>query len=233
MYPPPPEIEIDKLGYNSNSSYNLSLVTSDSDNNLELDLNSNLLYQEKFNVRSNLSSKFVSSSLAFTFDQGKVNNYFPNSIIANSNTITYSLEGKQHNIPIEQRFLDILDKMKEERNKHNEKVKDNPINWETLTTDQVINKFKEKGYDINQKGDHKFEVIKYFRPFNSSENDLLIKMIFNSKIGLPESAKLYKEGKIVYENIFEIKDGKNIVHRKYYGVNSSRPNKNLIITKEY
>ncbi|HOJ06749.1 MAG: hypothetical protein LC124_07130 [Ignavibacteriales bacterium] len=198
-----------------------------------MDLKNHLLYQEKFNVHSNLSSKLVSGSLTFTFDEGKGNNYFPNSIIANFNSIIYSFEGKQYNIPIEQKFLDILDKMKEERNKHDEKVKDAPINWAALTTDQVIIKFKEKGYNVSQKDDYKYEISKDFQLSNSSDNNFQVKMIFNSKSGLPESSKLYKDGKIVSENIFEVKDGKNIVHKKYYGVNSSRPNRNLIITKEY
>lgn len=68
---PPPENEINKPEYNSNSSYSLSLVTSDSENLLELDIKNHLLYQEKFNVHSNLSSKLVSGSLTFNFDEGK------------------------------------------------------------------------------------------------------------------------------------------------------------------
>jgi hypothetical protein len=58
-------------------------------------------------------------------------------------------------------------------------------------------------------------------------------MIFNSKTGLPESSELYKNEKKVSENVLETKDGKTLIYKKFYGINSSRKEKNLIITKEY
>lgn len=230
---PPPESEINKTEYKSNSSYTLSLMTSDSQNSLELDLKNNLLYQEKFNVQSNLSSKLGTGSLTFSFDQETNNSFFPNNISVNSNNISYNYDEQQYNIPIEQKFLAVLSKMKEERTKYDAKIKDAPISWTTMPADLVINKLKEKGYEVISKEDNKYEISKNFQLFNDINKSFRIKMIFNVKSGLPESSELYKDGKKISENIFEVKNGKNIVHKKFYGVNSLRSNRNLIITKEY
>ncbi len=126
-----------------------------------------------------------------------------------------------------------MKKIKADREKRENKIKGSIVNWSSLTPEEVNNKFKEKGYQVISLGNDRYEISRQFQPIDDISNVLQIKMIFNSKTGLPESSELYKDGKKLSENILKSKDGKNRIYKKFYGLNSSRKEKNLIITNEY
>lgn len=126
-----------------------------------------------------------------------------------------------------------MKKIKADREKRENKLKNPKINWSLLNPEKVSSKLNEKGYQVISLGNDRYEISKHFQPVDDISNVLQIKMIFNSKTGLPESSELYKDGKKLSENILESKDGKNRIYKKFYGVNSSRKEKNLIITNEY
>lgn len=136
-------------------------------------------------------------------------------------------------MPLDSRVVDLIKKVKDDREKKENKPKNLKINWATLSPEDVSGKLKEKGYQVVSLGNDRYEITRQFQPTDDINNKLLIKMIFNSKTGMPESSELSKDGKKLSENILETKNGKSINHTKIYGANNSRKEKNLILTTEH
>ncbi len=89
--PPSTESELDRILKKSNSASAISLLTSDSENSLEIDLNENLSFKEKFNIQSTLSSKSGNGLLNFTSEKEN-NSFFPNSISTGQKLLAIIME---------------------------------------------------------------------------------------------------------------------------------------------
>ncbi len=136
-------------------------------------------------------------------------------------------------MPLDQEFDDILNNMGDERAARESIVKDIHIKWSSLTQSQVIQELEGKGYQVNSLGNNKYEISRQFQPVKNINKSFQIKMIFNAKDGISESSTLYHDGKKVSESKIEFVNNKKIVHKKFYSINSTRVNKDLIIKKEY
>lgn len=233
MLPPPPANDVNKNDALSSEPFTLSLMITDSEEPLTNQIKNKSINSEKFFVQSNVSSKYGNGSVRFTAESGENNSFFPENIDVNSNIINYRFKGKESSLALNQQFVDIIKKIKEDREKIENKIKSPKINWSSLTPEEVNSKLKEKGYQVISLGNDRYEISRDFQPIENIDNLLQIKMIFNAKTGMPEISELYKDGKKLSENILASKDGKTLIYKKFYGINSSRKEKNLIITKEY
>lgn len=233
LLPPPRTNDVNKnLAMSSNLS-NLSFFVTESEEPLANQIKNKLTTSEKFFVQSNISSKSGNGSLTFTSESGENNSFLPENIEVNSGIITYRFDSKEKSSPLDQKFIDLIKKVKDDRGERENKLNSPKINWSSLTSEEVNSKFKEKGYQVISLGNDRYEISRQFKPIEDINNILQIKMIFNSKTGMSESSELYKDGKKVSENILEKKDGKTLIHKKFYGINSTRKEKNLIITNGF
>lgn len=233
MLPPPPATDVNKNESLSSKSFVISLIATDSEEPITNYIENKSIQSEKFFVQSNISAKYGNGSLSFKAESGTNNSFFPENIEVNSDIIKYRFDGKEQSSTIDHKFVDLMKKVKADREKRENKLKNPKINWSSLTPEEVNSKFKEKGYQVISLGNDRYEISRQFQPVNDISNVLQIKMIFNSKTGLPESTELYKDGKKLSENILESKDGKSRIYKKFYGLNSYRKEKNLIIINEY
>jgi len=210
-----------------------TLGTTNSDDPLTISKTKNEMKNElKYTAKTNFSDD-GSGSIFFTTND--INNlYLPQYIQINSDNLSYSYEGKSGSTEINSFIREIHKKIKE--NKETEKEQYNKvksrIEWSNLSPNEVVQKFKEKGFSIKELGNDLFEVSRSFQPIEGI-NNMSIKMVFNAKTGVPESSILYRGSEKVFENMIEVKNGKNISYQKTYGKAGLRQGKNFLVVREF
>lgn len=157
----------------------------------------------------------------------------PQDIRIAPDNISYSYEGKNSSTEINNFIKQKHQEIKAKREKEKEKYKNvnSKIEWSKLKPDEVVKMFQEKGYVVTKLENDLFEVSRPFQPMEGI-NNISIKMVFNSKTGIPESSILYRDGKKVFENIIENKNGKKVSYQKTYGNEGLRKGNNFLTIEE-
>lgn len=207
------------------------LGTTNSDEPLTISQAKNLKDELKFSVRRNFSDDGTGSIHFLTNDPNNL--YLPQDIRITPDNISYGYEDKNSSTEINNFIKQMHQEIKAKREKEKEKHKNvnSRIEWSKLKPDEVVQKFQEKGYNVIVLGNDLYEVSSSFKPVDGV-NNISVKMVFNSKTGIPESSILYRDGKKVFENIIENKNGKKVSYQKTYGNEGLRKGNNFLTIEE-
>lgn len=215
---------------------NFTFGTTNSDEPLTISqANNNLKNELKLSIRSNYADDGTGSIYFLTNDANNL--YLPQDIRITPDNLSYYYEGKSGNIELKNFIRDLKQRIKEKRDKEKEKFRNEKsrIEWNKLKSDEVIKKFNEKGYSVKDLGNSLYEVSRAFQPIEGM-NNMTVKMIFNTKTGIPERTTLYRNGEKIYENIIESNGGKNISYQKTYlqiDKKNLRKEKNFNVKREF
>ncbi len=210
--------------------------------------------EEPLNLSSLPQSKFPSSVLSGTMqisDEGYGSINFSQEIsekekpylLPNKLELTteglqyYNSEGKLQTVPFDEHNRKALEIMSQARKKialEKQKVSSLPkVNFSAMKSSEVENHFKEKGYEVKNLGNNRYELSRSLRP-NGNTEGIIIKSIFNASTSMPEKAEIYRNGIKISEHLMEAKTPEELwTHSKLYNNNSSREEKNGYIVNKY